>query len=141
MHYIFKIMKGGNMIMPVQELLLFFLSGAVLFIVLHYTMKRLLKIKQRKVYKDYNEKLYIIFRVIMLICAGMIWINYLTFQFIWFQSLISMVLLILALIISAIMAFRYAEDRNVYKIIIIHIIFFTVLYLVYRYIFHWADFF
>lgn len=124
------IMGGGTLAIALLKFTLFLASGVVLFIVFHNIMRRLLKIKEEKIYNYYFKKHENIDRT-FIVSAGIIPLMGYVSNSSWITQLwfISFVLLIFCLIIHAIMAFKYAEDPNVYKIIISHIIFYAVFFL------------
>lgn len=107
-------------------------------------MRKLLKIKEKnkKIYQNYNEKHKNFDRIIR-VSAGFVPLIGYIFKSNWITELwiISFVLIICSLIFSAIMEFRYAEDPNVYKLVISHIIFLIVFFLTVLYALYNTHFF
>lgn len=112
---------------------------AVVAIGFHYAMKRILKIKikERELTSYYNdihkyiEKILIVSAALLPLIGSLIKPN-------WLSKLynVSFALIILTFAIHIFLEFKYAKDRQVYKLLACDAIFLAILYFSFLYILH-----
>lgn len=131
------------MVHPLLIILLFLACFILLLVVFLYTMKRLLGIsgKFNDLFKPHNDIHKYIDKTIVVSASALPLVGFL-FNPSWLSKLfnVSFALIILSLVISAIIEFRYAKERNVYKLIMSWIIFLIVFYIALLYAIHKTDF-